>query len=241
LAPVEHPVVSAAVVPAPVVLVHGWGGSYDSTWRSSGFADLVEDAGRTVIGVDLLGHGRSPKPHDPAAYADLTAGVLEALPAGPVDAVGFSLGALTLLRLAVDHPDRIQRLVLAGIGRNAIEAADAESHRRLVSALEGEPAEDDNMSRLFVQYADQPGNDRVALTAIMKRERAPFTDVELARVSCPTLVIIGDKDFAGPGEPLASRLPNAGLVTLRGVDHFATPQDFGFFDAALEFVGALPG
>jgi pimeloyl-ACP methyl ester carboxylesterase len=97
------------------------------------------------------------------------------------------------------------------------------------------------MSRLFVQYADQPGNDRVALTAIMKRERAPFTDVELARVSCPTLVIIGDKDFAGPGEPLASRLPNAGLVTLRGVDHFATPQDFGFFDAALEFVGALPG
>jgi hypothetical protein len=30
-------------------------------------------------------------------------------------------------------------------------------------------------------------------------------------------------------------------VTLRGVDHFATPQDFGFFDAALEFVGALPG
>lgn len=241
MAPVEHPVVSAAVVPAPVVLVHGWGGSYDSTWRSSGFADLLEDAGRTVIGVDLLGHGRSPKPHDPAAYADLTAGVLEALPAGPVDAVGFSLGALTLLRLAVDHPDRIQRLVLAGIGRNAIEAADAESHRRLVSALEGEPAEDDNMSRLFVQYADQPGNDRVALTAIMKRERAPFTDVELARVSCPTLVIIGDKDFAGPGEPLASRLPNAGLVTLRGVDHFATPQDFGFFDAALEFVGALPG
>jgi pimeloyl-ACP methyl ester carboxylesterase len=143
--------------------------------------------------------------------------------------------------LAVDHPDRIQRLVLAGIGRNAIEAADAESHRRLVSALEGEPAEDDNMSRLFVQYADQPGNDRVALTAIMKRERAPFTDVELARVSCPTLVIIGDKDFAGPGEPLASRLPNARLVTLRGLDHFATPQDFGFFDAALEFVGALPG
>src|SRR5215218_8867716 len=41
----------------PVVLVHGWGGSFEATWRAPGWEALLEDAGRRVIGVDLLGHG----------------------------------------------------------------------------------------------------------------------------------------------------------------------------------------
>ena len=49
----------------PVVLVHGWGGSFESTWQRSGFTALLEDAGLDVVGVDLLGHGTAPKPHDP--------------------------------------------------------------------------------------------------------------------------------------------------------------------------------
>jgi pimeloyl-ACP methyl ester carboxylesterase len=142
--------------------------------------------------------------------------------------------------MVIDHPGRVDRLVLAGIGRNAVEPSDETSHARLIDALEGLSTEDDNLSRLFVQYADQPVNDRVALTAIMKRQRQPFTSEELARVDIPTLVVIGDKDFAGPGEPLASLLPRGELVPLRNVDHFATTENFGFFDAALEFLGAIP-
>jgi hypothetical protein len=52
------------------------------------------------------------------------------------------------------------------------------------------------------------------------------------------LVVLGDKDFAGPADPLVDALPDARLVTLRNVDHFATPKDFGFIDAALDFLGA---
>jgi hypothetical protein len=51
-------------------------------------------------------------------------------------------------------------------------------------------------------------------------------------------VIIGDKDFAGPAQPLVEALPNATLVTLKGVDHFRTPSEFACIDAALEFVDA---
>lgn len=226
----------------PVVLVHGWGGSFASTWKSSGFADLLEDAGRDVIGIDLLGHGTAPKPHDPDAYADLGRRIIDNLPEGPVDAVGFSLGALTLLRVAVEHPERFRSLVVAGIGRNAVEAADAESHARLIAALQGDNDDlsTDNLSRLFVQYAEQPGNDRRALTAVMMRERSPFTENELARVTIPVLIVIGDADFAGPPEPLAAMLPNAKVAKLRNCDHFATTENFGFFDAALDFLGALP-
>lgn len=235
----------------PVVLVHGWGGSFESTWRRSGFADLLEDAGRTVIGVDLLGHGSAPKPHDPAAYADLTARVLDALPTTPCDLVGFSLGAMTVLRLAIDHPDRVRSLVLAGIGRNVLDGRDTASHTAIVQALkasdettglieDGQSGPTHNIARLFVQYADGPGNDRSALTAVLECERPPFTKQELSTVGRPVLIVIGSDDFAGPGEPLAELLPHARLVTLARVDHFATPENFGFFDAALEFLGALP-
>jgi hypothetical protein len=40
---------------------------------------------------------------------------------------------------------------------------------------------------------------------------------------------------------LVDALLDATLVTLRGVDHFGTPKDFRFLDAALEFLEAVPG
>lgn len=222
----------------PVVLVHGWGGSFRTTWQKSGFTALLEDAERPVIGVDLLGHGEAPKPHDPEAYADLTTRIVDVLPDEPVDAVGFSLGAITLLRLACSQPHRFNRLVLAGIGENVF-STDNTGTDKILAALDGTGDPDDNVSRLFVQYADQPGNDRLALAAVMRRPPSgPFTPDQLAAVTCPTLVAIGDLDFAGPGDRLAAALANARLATLRKVDHFATPEAFAFIDAALEFLDA---
>lgn len=227
-----------AVAP-PVVLVHGWGGSFESTWQANGFTELLREAGRTVVGVDLLGHGSAPKPHDPEAYDDLTTRVVEASPEGEVDAIGFSLGAITLLRLAMVEPQRFNRLVLAGIGESLFATDDSRT-LRIVAALEGHGDPDDNLARMFVQYAGQPGNDIVALTAVMKRGRSPIVPEMLATVTCPTLVVLGDRDFAGPGQPLVDALPNATLRTLRNVDHFATPESFGFIDATLEFLDAVP-
>lgn len=230
--------------PTPVLLVHGWGGSFASTWQRNGFTALLEDAGVPIIGVDLLGHGTAPKPHDPEAYADLTARVVEAMPAEPVDAIGFSLGAMTLLRTAIDHPGRFRRLVLAGVGAN-IFARDDSGTTAIVAGLEtvaagGDPSTLDTTIRLFTQYAGQPGNDIEALTAVMKRPPAnPITPADCARVTCPVLVVVGDRDFVYPGDELAAAFPDGRCETLRNVDHFATTDAFGFFDAALEFLDAL--
>lgn len=223
----------------PVVLVHGWGGSFTSTWERSGFTALLADAGRQVIGIDLLGHGTAPKPHDPAEYGDLTGRVLAALPDEPVDGVGFSLGALTLLRTAIDHPGRFHRLVLAGIGRNVFEHDD-EATRRIVAAIEGAGDEHDNRARLFAQYAAQPGNDPQALVAVLRGARPRFDETQLATVGCPVLVAVGDEDFVLPADRLLAALPTARLASLRRTDHFATPESFDFVDAALEFLDAVP-
>jgi pimeloyl-ACP methyl ester carboxylesterase len=223
----------------PVVLVHGWGGSFATTWQQPGWEALLQDAGREVIGVDLLGHGRAPKPHDPADYADLTVRVVEALPADrPVDAVGFSLGAMTVLELAAREPHRFSRLVLGGVGEN-IFRDDPERNAAILAAVDG-AADDDNVGRLFAQYATQPGNDRAALAACLRRKGTRLTPERLAAVKMPVLVAIGDRDFAGPGDPLAEALPDARLVVLKNTDHFATPESFAFIDAALEFLDALP-
>ena len=229
----------SAVTTPPVLLVHGWGGSFASTWAATPLVPLLEDAGRSVIGVDLLGHGEAPKPHDPAAYADLTQRVEDALGDEPVDAVGFSLGAMTLLRLAIRRPGAFRRLVVAGVGENLF-VRDDERHAALIRALKGDGETDNVVAQLFVQYASQPGNDRLALTAAMERTSSPIDPAELAAITCPTLVAIGDNDFAGPGDRLAAALPDSRLVVLKRTDHFATPESFAFIDATLEFLDAVP-
>lgn len=226
-----------------VVLVHGWGGSFEATWQRSGFAALLEDGGKTVIGVDLLGHGTAPKPHEPEAYADLTGRIRDALPDEPVDAIGFSMGALTLLHLAVDQPERFSRLVLAGIGRNVFDR-DHRGAEAIVAGIDhvlagGEPGELSQEVRHFVNYAQEPGNDMAALAAAMRQRGAALTGDDLARVTCPVLVVVGDQDFVAPADELAASFPDGRCVTLPKVDHFATPESFGFFDAALEFVDAV--
>jgi pimeloyl-ACP methyl ester carboxylesterase len=221
----------------PVVLVHGWGGNFRETWQGPGWEALLQDMGRTVIGVDLLGHGTAPKPHDPDAYADLAGRIVDAVPTWPVDAVGFSMGAATLLGMARRDASRFRRLVLLGIGESVFRH-NPERTAAIVAAIEGQGPADDVASQVFAQYAHRPGNDPAALAAIFKRSSVTVTPADLATVTCPTLVVLGDKDFAGPGEPLVDALPDARLVTLRRCDHFATTEHFGAIDAVLEFLGS---
>ena len=219
------------------MLVHGLGSSFEHGWREPGWIDLLGDAGRRVIPVDLLGHGGAPAPHDPAAYADLEQSIVAQLPDEPIDAIGFSLGAQLLLRVAASDPARFGRLVVIGVGANLFRT-DGTEH--LATAFEDGVQPDDVALRVFVNLAASAGNDPLALAACLRRPSRPYTADEIARVTCPTLVILGDKDFAGPADPLVDALPDVQLTTLRGVDHFQTPREFACIDAALEFVEAAP-
>ena len=224
----------------PVVLVHGWGGSFRETWQKPGINALLEDIGRIPVGLDLLGHGEQEKPHDPEAYTELPSWLLAHLPNNPVvDAVGFSLGALTILRALIAAPQRFGKVVLAGIGDGVFTKSSPDAHKRIVDALEGRAPEDDTFARMFAHYGNTPGNDLLALTAIMKRPASePVTEEQLSAITNEILIVIGDGDFAGPATRLAAAFPNAKLTILRNTDHFATPESFSFIDAILEFLAA---
>lgn len=237
--PTDVHVRGAAVTDPAVVLVHGFATSADRTWRDHGWIDLLADAGREVVAPDLLGHGTNDKPHDPAAYDRLEDDLLAVLPTDPVDAIGFSLGARVLLDLASRYPTRFRRLVVAGVGANLFRDDDPEL---IAQAILGEGPTENPVGQHFRALASDPESDPQALVAYLRRDgHRPLSDEALAQVTLPVLVVLGDRDFAGPADPLVARLPDATLVTLPGIDHFATPKQFGFIDAAFDFIGASPG
>src|SRR5262249_31919303 len=207
------------------MLVHGFASSFERNWREPGWADLLEEEGRAVMGVDLPGHGEADKPTDPAAYAALEESVIAALPpAGQVDAVGFSLGAQVLLRAASAAPGRFRRIVLGGVGDGVFAGVDPEPVARAVetgpAAQEAGPA-----AAAPAHLAAAPGNGP-----------GPPAAAEVGAVRVPVLIVRGERACAGPADRLLAALPDARLVSLSRTDHFGTPKDFRFAAAALDFV-----
>ena len=203
---------------------------------TNGWVDLLGDEGREAIGVDLLGHGAAPKPHEVSAYDDLGARVLEALPeGGQVDAIGFSLGAKTLLKVVAAHPDRFRSLIVAGVGANLFRSDDMSA---VVDAVRNGDDGGNPVLGYFSGLAQLPGNDREALAACMANGGGRVGAEELAAVGCPVLVVLGEHDFIAPAGQLVEALPDARLVTLPRTDHARTPKSFEFIDAALAFLAA---
>ncbi len=220
--------------PTSLVLLHGFASSFEHGWRESGWVDILSDFDCDVPEIDLPGHGSSDRPTDPQDYADVESEVLALLPSTVPGAVGFSAGGDLLLRMAIANPGRFERIALLGVGNNVFEDADPSV---IVGALEGEDEPEDVQARLFRRLALSTGNDPKALSAFIRRPRAALREEDLAMLSCPVLVVLGDRDMVGPADRLVAALPSASLVILPGVDHFSTPSDFGAIDATMKFFG----
>ncbi|MCT2592862.1 alpha/beta hydrolase [Streptomyces sp. N2-109] len=110
-----------------LLLVHGWGGDA-AEWGPH--ARAWAEHGRRVLVPELRGHGRTPpgpggwSPRDFAA--DLAA-LIRRSHAGPVTAVGHSMGGQIVTALAVEHPALVAALVVL----DPAYGADAEEMRRL--------------------------------------------------------------------------------------------------------------
>jgi pimeloyl-ACP methyl ester carboxylesterase len=220
----------------PVLLVHGLASSFAHNWQATGWTDILRDEGRAVLGVDLPGHGTSAAV-DPASVTASDA-VLAALEEHPLaDAVGFSAGGQALLAAAAAAPHRFRRLAVLGVG-NPPPASAGDASDRLADGLSCDDTPTHPVARLIRRLAATAGNDRHAVAAYLRTQRRPIPLAGLAAVSAPVLIVLGEQDFAAPADQLLDALPDARLVTLRGVDHFGTPLSY---DAIAAVTGFLAG
>jgi pimeloyl-ACP methyl ester carboxylesterase len=181
-----------------------------------------------VIAPDTRGHGRSTDSDQPPTYqamADDMLGLLDHLGIRRVDIVGWSDGGIVGLALAMQHPDRVGRMVLIGANFDP-------------SGLRGPPGPNAPIPpapRLYRMLAPDPGHWPALFRGVtaMWRTQPHYTPAQLATIHAPTLVMAGEFDEVKRAhtDALAAAIPGAQEVILPGASHFALLTDPAPVDA----------
>jgi pimeloyl-ACP methyl ester carboxylesterase len=160
-------------------------------------------ARRRVIVPDLQGHGRTAHIDRPLRAEDLAddvAALIDHLGIDRADVLGYSLGGEVTWRLAIQHPDKIRRIVVIstpcrrnGSFPEVVAAFDAMS-AEMAPMMEPSPA-----YRHYAAHAPRPEDwaAHIGRTADMLKVDFDWTD-EVARIEAPTMLVFADSDSVMP-------------------------------------------
>lgn len=194
------------------------------------FGDLLPElaAGRPVIATELQGHGRTAdieRDIDLGYLAGDVAGLLDHLGVGQADVLGFSLGGGVALQLALDHADRVSRLIPVSVSyaRDGFhqEISDPAQHATSTRM----PTEEDfrQMREAYLRLAPDPGHFEqfAAKTSQAANNQKGWTAAELGSITAPTLLVLGDHDFIRLEHAVQMHglIPGAQLAVLPGATH----------------------
>ena len=227
-----------------VVLLHGLGGSR-TTWDRV-LPGLAADGWRAVA-WDMPGYGASPHPDSPLSFgglADAVVALVDRLGGPRAHLVGHSLGGMIALHTALDHPGHVDRLVLvdsspafgfdgttdAATWKAArLDALDrgetpATIAHAVLRAVAGPSITDDALAEAVGAMSRiDPAGLRSAIEVLVTHDVSD----ELARITAPTLVLVGRDDEETPpayARYLADRIADATGVELPGAGHM-TPHE----------------
>lgn len=230
----------------PILLIHGFGSSFQVNWVGPGWVKVLTEAGYRVVAFDNRGHGLSSKSYDPTDYtpdrmAGDAAALLHHLGIERAHVMGYSMGARVSAFFALAEPQMVATLVLGGLGIGLVDGvgdwdpiADA-----LLAPDPGSIAHP--RGKMFRAFADQTRSDRRALAACISTSRTLLSEGEVARITQPTLVAVGTHDdIGGPAAPLADLMPHAESFEIEGRDHMLATGDRTFKKRVLEFLRAHP-
>lgn len=230
----------------PILLIHGFGSSFQVNWVAPGWVKVLTEAGYRAVAFDNRGHGLSSKSYDPPDYtpekmAGDAAALLGHLGIERAHVMGYSMGARVSAFLALAEPQMVATLILGGLGIGLVDGV-GEWDPIAEALLAPDPAAiTHKRGKMFRTFADQTRSDRRALAACIATSRALLSEGEVARITQPTLVAVGtNDDIGGPAAPLADLMPNAESFEIEGRDHMLGTGDRTFKKRALEFLKAHP-
>jgi 3-oxoadipate enol-lactonase len=222
----------------PLVLIHGLGDDHRA-WRRA-LPDLA--LRHRVILYDLRGHGQTTLGNPDGSLRQLgddLVALLGAIGLESADLAGFSLGGTIAMRVAIDHPERVGRLVLVATSSRVGRAA-AEWYRQRVDLVDRKdpqlrqtldrdtadvyaqsPGELDEGLLIRRQSTADPRGYGSACAAMAGLNAAPL-DPELGEISARTLIVAADKDQHCPpkaGEIIAASIAGSRLEVLAGAGH----------------------
>jgi 2-hydroxy-6-oxonona-2,4-dienedioate hydrolase len=233
----------------PLVLLHGSAGHAEAYVRN---LDAHSDH-FSVWAIDMLGHGFTDRPGHPlevAHYVEHLLAFLDTIGADSVHLSGESLGGWVATRAAIDHPERIERLVLNTAGGSQADPAVMERIRTLSMAAAEQPDWDTVEARILWLMADKERNyddivasrqaiyrrpgfvdamsDILALQDPEIRARNIITPEEYGAIKAPTLVLWTSDDPTADvteGRRIASMIPGAEFVVMEGCGHWPQYED----------------
>lgn len=237
----------------PLLLLHGVGGHAEAYVRN------LKSHGEHfwTWAIDLIGHGWTDKPgsdREVAQYVDHVLRVLDQLGIDKAHISGESLGGWVAARLAIDHPDRVQRLVLNTAGGSQADPVVMERLKTLSMRAVEEPswafikarvewlmadkakAYDDLVATRQAIYA-QPGmvqaqRHNMVLQDMQVRQRNILRAEDYGRIEAPTLVLWTSDDptaDVSEGRRIATMIPGALFTVMDGCGHwpqFEDPETF---------------
>ena len=247
---------------APVVLLHGGGPGASGVSNYSRNIDALAEKFRIMV-PDMPGYGRSTKGvdrTDPFGYlADHIRGMLDQLGIERAHLVGNSYGGACALRLALDTPERVDRLVLMGPGGvGTSRGLPTAGLKSLLSYYGGDGPSREKLRTFIHEYLVFDGNDvpdaliesryaasidpEVLANPPLQRPaglgalwRMDFTrDRRLTGLETPTLVIWGRDDKVNKpsgAAMLGKRMPNADVLITANTGHWVQWERADFFNA----------
>jgi pimeloyl-ACP methyl ester carboxylesterase len=229
---------------APILLIHGFGSNHEVNWVATGWVETLKRAGRRVIAFDNRGHGQSSvfynaDAYDPAVMAHDAVAVLDALGIEQADIMGYSMGGRIASFMALEHPQRVRKLILGGIGVHLYQSAGLPETVAEAMMADSQAEVTDPVGRMFRMFIDKLGGDRMAMAACIRGSRRLFPVDQLPHLDCPTLVAVGSLDkIAGSGEALAAQLPRGQFLEIPGKDHNPAVGDRVFKDGVVAFLAS---
>lgn len=231
----------------PLLLIHGFASNVQTNWVVPGWVGFLRGKGFRVVALDNRGHGRSEKIYDQEKYraplmAEDARRLLDHLGLQSAHVMGYSMGARVSAFLALAHPSRLKSVVFGGLGVNMVRGMAGTGP--IAAALEA-PSMDDvtnPTARTFRAFAEQTRSDLKALAACIRASRDPISREDVARISVPVLVAVGEFDVVGgSASDLAALIPGARGFTIPGRDHMKAVGDRAYKEAVAEFLAGLSG